>query len=96
MSRYLKTEDLTHNLVMDAQKDLFYRAVKSVVWYPVEVNMYALGICAINRMEGFQNLGICAINKMEGFTNLSAVYFNKMEGFTNMGLVAFIQNLTTE
>jgi hypothetical protein len=96
VSRYLKTEDLTHNLVMDAQKDLFYRAVKSVVWYPVEVNMYALGICAINRMEGFQNFGACVINRMEGFQALGAVAFNKMEGFTNFGLVAFVQDLTTE
>jgi hypothetical protein len=96
VSRYLKTEDLTHNLVMDAQKDLFYRAIKSVVWYPVEVNMYALGICAINRMEGFQNLGICAINRMEGFQNLGAIAFNKMEGFTGFGLVAFVSGLTTE
>jgi hypothetical protein len=93
VSRYLKTEDLTHNLVMDAQKDLFYRAVKSVVWYPVEVDYYNLGTVAFNRMEGFTRMSSVAFNRMEGFNNLGAVYFNKMEGFTRFGLVAFVTDL---
>jgi hypothetical protein len=75
VSRYDKTKELTHELVMDAQKDLFYRAVKSVVWYPLYNNMYNMAVVSINRMEGMTNMAVVSINRMEGMTNMSVVSF---------------------
>lgn len=96
MSRYFNPEELGKDLLMDADKSLFYKAVKSVVWYPVEVDILRLIPVVFNKMEGFTRLSPVAINRMEGFTKVNIVAFKKMEGFTSMKVVAFLSGITED
>lgn len=79
MSRYYNPEELGKDLLMDADKDLTYSAVKSVIYYPNSFSMYNLGSVMFHRIDGFMNMGVVVFMKNQGFTNLGVTIFHKEE-----------------
>lgn len=79
MSRYYNPEELGKDLLMEADKDLTYGAVKSVVYYPNSLDIYNLGNVVFHRIDGFMNLGVTVFFRSSGFFNLGVAVFRKEE-----------------
>jgi hypothetical protein len=73
--------------------DTASKALQSIVYYPLNQGVYAMGQVVINRAQGVYAMGQVVINRAQGVHGMGQVLFNRAQGVSAIGQVIFVRNL---